>query len=152
MDRKKPDIKKKGISQILSRFRSLIQAAATLLTNIHLPNFLKGGIYQGKGKAVCVPGLNCYSCPAASGACPIGSFQAVVGSSKFAFSYYITYSAGCVAGAIHLRLPVPVWLVSGVAAQNSDQKNFHKKAKGAYLHKICRFTHNGSFTARPCSQ
>ena len=90
MDRKKPDIKKKGISQILSRFRSLIQAAATLLTNIHLPNFLKGGIYQGKGKAVCVPGLNCYSCPAASGACPIGSFQAVVGSSKFAFSYYIT--------------------------------------------------------------
>ena len=90
MDRKKPDIKKKGISQILSRFRSLIQAAATLLTNIHLPNFLKGGIYQGKGKAVCVPGLNCYSCPAASGACPIGSFQAVVGSSKFSFSYYIT--------------------------------------------------------------
>ena len=90
MDRKKPDIKKKGMSQILSRFRSLIQAAATLLTNIHLPNFLKGGIYQGKGKAVCVPGLNCYSCPAASGACPIGSFQAVVGSSKFSFSYYIT--------------------------------------------------------------
>lgn len=36
------------------------------------------------------PGLNCYSCPAASGACPIGSFQAVVGSSKFGFSYYIT--------------------------------------------------------------
>ncbi len=37
-----------------------------------------------------MPGLNCYSCPAASGACPIGSFQAVVGSSKFRFSYYIT--------------------------------------------------------------
>ena len=37
-----------------------------------------------------MPGLNCYSCPAASGACPIGAFQAVVGSSKFSFSYYIT--------------------------------------------------------------
>ena len=74
----------------MSRFRGLIQAAAALLTNIHLPNFFKGGIYQGKGKSVCVPGLNCYSCPAASGACPIGSFQAVVGSSKFSFSYYIT--------------------------------------------------------------
>lgn len=61
-----------------------------MLSNIHLPNLLKGRIYQGKGKAVCVPGLNCYSCPAASGACPIGSFQAVVGSSKFSFSYYIT--------------------------------------------------------------
>ena len=74
----------------LSRFRGWIQAGATLLTNIHLPNFVKGGIYQGEGKAVCVPGLNCYSCPAATGACPIGAFQAGVGSSKFSFSYYIT--------------------------------------------------------------
>ncbi|WP_337591879.1 4Fe-4S binding protein [Vescimonas sp.] len=78
------------MSQGLSRFRGWVQGGAALLSNLHLPNFLRGGIYQGKGKAVCVPGLNCYSCPAASGACPIGSFQAVVGSSKFAFSYYIT--------------------------------------------------------------
>lgn len=77
-------------SHVLARFRGLIQAAATLVTNIHLPNFAKGGIYQGAGKTVCVPGLNCYSCPAASGACPIGSFQSVVGSSKFNFSYYVT--------------------------------------------------------------
>lgn len=84
------DKKKQSVSLLLSRFRGWIQAAATLLTNIHLPNFFKGGIYQGKGKSVCVPGLNCYSCPAASGACPIGAFQAVVGSSKFRFSYYIT--------------------------------------------------------------
>ena len=90
MDNKNVKKKKGGVSQFLSRFRGLIQAGAVLLTNLHLPNFLKGGIYQGKGKAVCVPGLNCYSCPAASGACPIGSFQAVVGSSKFSFSYYIT--------------------------------------------------------------
>ncbi len=84
------DKKTSGVSHLLARFRGWIQAGATLLTNIHLPNFLKGGLYQGKGKAVCVPGLNCYSCPAASGACPIGAFQAVVGSSKFRFSYYIT--------------------------------------------------------------
>lgn len=74
----------------MSRFRGLVQAGAALLTNIHLPNFLKASLYHGKGKYVCVPGLNCYSCPAASGACPIGAFQAVVGSSKFRFSYYIT--------------------------------------------------------------
>lgn len=86
------DKNKNRFSKQLSRFRGWIQAAATLLTNIHLPNFFKGGIYQGKGKAVCVPGLNCYSCPGAAGACPIGSFQAVVGSSKFRFSYYITGS------------------------------------------------------------
>ena len=84
------DKKFTGMSHLLSRFRGWIQAGATLLTNLHLPNFLKGGLYQGAGKAVCVPGLNCYSCPAASGACPIGAFQAVVGSSKFRFSYYIT--------------------------------------------------------------
>ena len=86
MDKKK----KAGASHFLARFRGWIQAGATLLTNIHLPHFVKGEIYQGKGKTVCVPGLNCYSCPAASGACPIGSFQSVVGSSKFSFSYYIT--------------------------------------------------------------
>ena len=79
-----------GASHLLARFRGWIQAGAALLTNLHLPNFLKGGLYQGAGKTVCVPGLNCYSCPAASGACPIGAFQAVVGSSKFSFSYYIT--------------------------------------------------------------
>lgn len=84
------DKRENTASHVLARFRGFIQAAATLVTNIHLPNFVKGGIYQGAGKTVCVPGLNCYSCPAASGACPIGSFQAVVGSSKFNFSYYVT--------------------------------------------------------------
>ena len=77
-------------SLLLARFRGWVQAGAALLTNLHLPNFFRGRLYQGARKAVCVPGLNCYSCPAASGACPIGAFQAVVGSSKFRFSYYIT--------------------------------------------------------------
>ncbi|EKC74235.1 conserved hypothetical protein, membrane or secreted [human gut metagenome] len=39
-----------GVSQTTSRFRGWIQASATLLTNLHLPNFLKGGLYQGAGK------------------------------------------------------------------------------------------------------
>lgn len=73
----------------LARFRGFIQAGATLLTNIHLPNFAKGTLYQGSGKYVCVPGLNCYSCPGATGACPIGSFQAVIGSWNFKMAYYI---------------------------------------------------------------
>ena len=84
------DKKHQTISHLLARWRGWIQAGAALLTNLHLPNFFKGSLYQGAGKTVCVPGLNCYSCPAASGACPIGAFQAVVGSSKFRFSYYIT--------------------------------------------------------------
>ena len=92
--RKKTKQKKKkdnkSISNKIAQLRGWIQAAATLLTNIHIPNIFKGKIYQGNAKTVCVPGLNCYSCPAATGACPIGAFQAVVGSSSFKFSYYIT--------------------------------------------------------------
>ena len=84
------DKKKNLRSKKIAGIRGWIQAAATLLTNIHIPNFFQGKIYQGKAKTVCVPGLNCYSCPAATGACPIGAFQAVVGSSRFKFSYYIT--------------------------------------------------------------
>ena len=84
------DKKTKLLSKKVARIRGWIQAIATLLTNIHIPNLLKGKIYQGKIKTVCVPGLNCYSCPAATGACPIGAFQAVIGSSRFKFSYYIT--------------------------------------------------------------
>ena len=80
----------KSNKNFLARFRGWIQAAVTLLTNIHIPNLFKGKIYQGNVKTMCVPGLNCYSCPAATGACPIGAFQAVVGSSKFKFTYYIT--------------------------------------------------------------
>ena len=84
------DKKLSGISGFLARFRGWIQAVAALGTNLHLPNFFKGTIYQGKGKMVCVPGLNCYSCPGAAGTCPIGAIQAVIGSSKFKFAYYIT--------------------------------------------------------------
>ena len=55
------DKRENTASHVLARFRGFIQAAATLVTNIHLPNFAKGGIYQGAGKTVCVPGLNCFS-------------------------------------------------------------------------------------------
>ncbi|WP_196037509.1 4Fe-4S binding protein [Anaerotruncus colihominis] len=66
-----------------------IQLTATLASNPFLLNFFKGKIHKGKLKSVCVPGLNCYSCPAAAASCPIGSLQAVIGSSKFHFAYYI---------------------------------------------------------------
>ena len=81
--------KKLKIKEFMKK-RNTIQLLATLITNIHLPNFFKGTIYTGKLKNICVPGLNCYSCPAATGACPIGAFQSVVSSSHFRFSYYIT--------------------------------------------------------------
>ncbi len=69
--------------------RGWIQAISTLLSNIHLANFLKGRVHQGPLKQVCVPGLNCYSCPAATASCPIGAYQAVAGSPKHKISFYV---------------------------------------------------------------
>ncbi|QHI74040.1 4Fe-4S binding protein [Aminipila terrae] len=70
-------------------FRYSIQAFWALVTNSFLIGFVQGKIYQGKIKNVCVPGLNCYSCPGAIASCPIGSLQAVIGSYEFKWSFYV---------------------------------------------------------------
>ena len=72
------DKKLKSNKNFLVRFRGWFQAAATLLTNLHIPNLFKGKIYQGKVKTICVPGLNCYSCTDVNVSCQIGALQAVV--------------------------------------------------------------------------
>ena len=72
-----------------NRKRTAIQAAAALLQNANLKGFFTGSIYQGAGKTVCVPGLNCYSCPGAVGSCPIGALQNALSASRFRFPYYI---------------------------------------------------------------
>jgi len=59
----------------LDKKRFGIQAAAALLQNANFKGFFTGRIYTGGLKSVCVPGLNCYSCPGAAGACPLGSLQ-----------------------------------------------------------------------------
>lgn len=66
-----------------------VQALWALLTNSYLIGFFQGKIYKGKLKSLCVPGLNCYSCPGAVGACPIGAMQAVIGSWNFKFAFYV---------------------------------------------------------------
>ena len=52
----------------------------TVLTNSFAVGFAQGRIYTGTSKRFCLPGLNCYSCPGALGACPVGALQAVIGS------------------------------------------------------------------------
>lgn len=69
--------------------RNFVQIIATFLTNINISGFVAGSISQYKLKYACVPGLNCYSCPGAVGSCPIGSLQAVIGSFKYKFSFFI---------------------------------------------------------------
>ncbi len=72
-----------------NRRRAEIQAAAALLQNANIKGFFTGCIYQGAAKNVCVPGLNCYSCPGALGACPLGSLQNALGARNFRFPYYV---------------------------------------------------------------
>ncbi len=69
--------------------RKGIQFLWAALTNGYLAGFVKGKIYTGKSKHICLPGLNCYSCPGSLGACPLGALQAVLGSSNFRFSFYL---------------------------------------------------------------
>lgn len=69
--------------------RRLVQVYAAVLQNAHLRGFAEGKIYTGKTKAVCVPGLNCYSCPAAVGACPLGALQNAIAASASRPAFYV---------------------------------------------------------------
>ena len=73
----------------LSMKRKLIQLASALIYNANLKGFGEASIYQGKSKGVCVPGLNCYSCPGAIAACPLGTLQNALSSSPKRFPFYI---------------------------------------------------------------
>ncbi len=69
--------------------RFFIQIASIFCTNAYIKGFVEGKIFKGKSKILCVPGLNCYSCPGALGSCPLGSLQAVFTNRKNHFSFYV---------------------------------------------------------------
>lgn len=67
--------------------RKIIQLYAALLFNANFKGFSSGNIYKGNTKQFCVPGLNCYSCPGAVGACPLGSLQGSFSADKSTLFY-----------------------------------------------------------------
>ena len=69
--------------------RRLIQLYAALLFNANLKGFGNGRIYRGPLKGICTPGINCYSCPAASAACPLGSLQNALTAANKSIPYYM---------------------------------------------------------------
>ena len=73
----------------VSRYRLIIQAFAAALSNGYIKGFAHGEIFTGKSKYLCVPGMNCYSCPGALGSCPIGSLQATLSSREYKISLYV---------------------------------------------------------------
>lgn len=65
--------------------RRLIQVISALIYNADVTHWFNGTISQTKLKKVCVPGLNCYSCPGAISSCPLGALQNSLASGKFPF-------------------------------------------------------------------
>lgn len=83
MDKKANKLKRHG------RIRLMVQAVFAALSNGYMKGFSKGKIFTGATKYVCVPGMNCYSCPGAMGACPIGSLQASLTTKQFSATLYV---------------------------------------------------------------
>lgn len=69
--------------------RRLIQLYAALLVNANLKGYITGKIYTGNLKNLCSPGLNCYSCPGASFACPLGALQDSMAQTNDRAAFYI---------------------------------------------------------------
>ncbi len=69
--------------------RLYVQLAAFFAANPFVGNYLDGNIYQGKLKGVCLPVLNCYSCPAAATSCPLGSIQNMLAGQVARISFYV---------------------------------------------------------------
>jgi ferredoxin-type protein NapH len=74
------------ISRLGLTRRRWVQILSTVALNAYIPAFFSGTIVQWPSKGICVPVLNCYSCPAAVAACPIGSLQHSVASIRFRLS------------------------------------------------------------------
>lgn len=116
------------MGKLRKHLRTLVQLVFAALTNGYAAGFAKGTIYKGTGKLVCVPGLNCYSCPGALGSCPIGSFQAVITSRTNKFTFYVI-GFFLLFGALFGRL-VCGWLCPfGLVQDLLDKIPFPKKLR-----------------------
>ena len=118
--------------------RLIIQAAVFALTNGYIKGWLSGKIYKGNLKSICVPGLNCYSCPGALGSCPVGSLQAVLGSGRYKISLYVLGFIGLF-GVIFGRLICGFACPFGLVQDLLYKIPFPKKFKNIYGHKILKY-------------
>ena len=80
---------KSFIKKIWPSKRKWMQLYFALLFNANAKGFVTGEIYTGKTKQICAPGINCYSCPGAVGACPLGSLQNAMNGENHGSIYYV---------------------------------------------------------------
>lgn len=64
--------------------RKWVQVVAGFLMNSSWSFPFTRTIYQGPLKALCSPGLNCYSCPASTTYCPMGALQQLLAGLRYA--------------------------------------------------------------------
>ena len=80
---------KETIKKLLPSRRKLMQLYFALLFNANLKGFVNGSLYKGSTKNICAPGINCYSCPGAVGACPLGSLQGAFSADSKSTLFYV---------------------------------------------------------------
>lgn len=105
--------------------RRIIQFYAMLLYNCNFKGFESGRIYKGSTKGMCVPGLNCYSCPGAIGACPLGSLQnalAESGNRLPAYIFGIIIMFGLLLGRTICGFLCPMGLIQDLLHKIKTQK------------------------------
>jgi ferredoxin-type protein NapH len=113
--------------------RRIVQALTALAYNLNLSGFVQGRIYQGPLKNVCVPGLNCYSCPGALGSCPLGSLQSAFGAVASKVSLYVVgllIFFGALLGRFICGWACPFGFIQELLHKIPSRKLRHKKVFG----------------------
>ena len=78
---------KEKLKKLIPTRRKIIQLYFAVLFNANLKGFVSGTVFQGSSKQFCTPGLNCYSCPGAIGACPLGALQGAFSAQRSTLYY-----------------------------------------------------------------
>ena len=93
----------------MEKLRRFVQLVSVFAANPWLFSSWRNNspIYRGVLKHLCFPGLNCYSCPAASMSCPVGAIQNFITSFRMNFhagifqpGLYVLGSLGVVASVV----------------------------------------------------
>ena len=80
---------KEKLKRLLPSRRKIMQLYFAVLFNANLKGFVSGTIFRGSSKQFCTPGLNCYSCPGATGACPLGALQGAFSAERSTLYYMV---------------------------------------------------------------
>ena len=123
------DKKTSIISKQIARFRGWVQAAATLLTNIHLPNFFNG--MCSRFELLLMPcRFRSLSHRCFSGSGWVFKIQI------FLLHHGIYHLTWCNLRSIYMRFPLSLRMVPGSAAQDTRQKVLYTKAETTALSEI----------------